>query len=147
MLWQARFSCCNRFCLPRVWWGARLREAQTELRYAMLRDRFVAPLCRTPKEEPLPDDFEFAGYLRRRAADVVVRLLDVGVAAWVALLLVLAAAVEAPAWLPQLTGAPLFAPYGTLLVLGAAVALWLLCQLVEAHLRRVLEQLTPVYAA
>ena len=48
---------------------------------------------------------------------------------------------QAPAWLPEATGAPLTSRY----LVGLGVGLWLLSQLLEAHLRHVAGQLTPVH--
>jgi len=66
----ARFNCC-RWCCLRPLWAYRISEAQEEVRYALMRERFVAPPSVKVGEVPLPSDFEFSSYLRRRGATLV----------------------------------------------------------------------------
>ena len=66
----ARFNCC-RWCCLRPLWAYRISEAQEEVRYALVRERFVAPPSVKVGEVPLPADFDFASYLRRRGATLV----------------------------------------------------------------------------
>ena len=66
----ARFNCC-RWCCLRPLWAYRISEAQDEVRYALMRERFVAPPSVKVGEVPLPSDFDFSFYLRRRAATLV----------------------------------------------------------------------------
>ena len=66
----ARFNCC-RWCCLRPLWAYRISEAQEEVRYALMRERFVAPPSVKVGEVPLPSDFEFSSYLPRRGATLV----------------------------------------------------------------------------
>lgn len=69
----ARFNCC-RWCCLRPLWSYRISEAQQEVRYALMRERFVAPPSVKVGEVPLPTDFEFSSYLRRRGATLVTQV-------------------------------------------------------------------------
>ena len=55
-------------------WAYRISEAQEEVRYALVRERFVAPPSVKVGEVPLPADFDFASYLRRRGATLVTQV-------------------------------------------------------------------------
>ena len=91
----ARFNCC-RLCCLRPLWAYRVAEARAELRYALLRERFIAPPTPKVGDTPLPPDFDFSSYLRFRGAELVTHVLHVSTGTWMTVLFFLVAVLESP---------------------------------------------------
>ena len=132
-------DCCRRFCLPRLLWSYREAEAREELRYALIRDRFIAPAAGAVAQATLPADFEFSGYLRREMAHMVAHALHVSTGTWLVVILYLMLIIEVPIALQR---------YGHMEVnvfhvIGLGWALWLLCCLFQAKLDSIADSLTP----
>ena len=132
----ARHSCWRRCCL-RPLWSYRLHEAKQDLRYALLRERFVAPVKLAKGDLVLETDFEFCSYLRRRGVALVSKVLHVEPRTWIALLLFLGVVFETPVVMDH---------YGLPQPSAEAVALlgwavWLVCALVQAKVNWINDQL------
>lgn len=121
-------NCCRRFCCERLLWSYREFEAREELRYALLRDRFIAPRGGPVATSSLQSDFEFSGYLRREMSHTVAHVLHVGAATWLSVIAYLFIIIEVPLALER---------YGHIdvnvfHVIGLGWGLWLLCCLLQA---------------
>ena len=132
----ARHSCWRRCCM-RPLWSYRVHEAKQDLRYALVRERFVAPVKLAKGDLVLEADFEFCSYLRRRGVALVSKVLHVEPRTWIALLLFLGVVFETPVvmnhyGLPQPTAE-------AVALLGWAV--WLVCAIVQAKLNWINDQL------
>ena len=132
----ARHSCWRRCCL-RPLWSYRVHEAKQDLRYALLRERFVAPVKLAKGDLVLETDFEFCSYLRRRGVALVSKVLHVEPRTWIALLLFLGVVFETPVVMDH---------YGLPQPSAEAVALlgwavWLVCALVQAKVNWINDQL------
>ncbi|KAL1510146.1 hypothetical protein AB1Y20_006478 [Prymnesium parvum] len=135
-------DCCRRFCLPRVLWSYREAEAREELRYALIRDRFVSPSGGPIAKAPLPTDFEFSGYLRREMINIVAHSLHVSVNTWLVVIVYLLLIIEVPLLLDKLGHAHVNVFY----VIAMGWSLWGACclfQALHAKLDRIIDQLTP----
>ena len=133
------FNCCRRFCCPRPLWRMRIDEARIELRYALLRERFITPSKPQPNEKPLPPDFDFSNYLRRRCCEVVTHVLHVSTATWLSLIVFLALCLEMPVLL-SLSHAQVAQVYpdapdhvDVYWLVGLGWGLWLLSWMVQAR--------------
>lgn len=141
----ARFNCC-RWCCLRPLWAYRISEAQEEVRYALMRERFVAPPSVKVGEVPLPSDFEFSSYLRRRGATLVTQVLRLSTGTWVTVLVFLIAVLEAPVLLLQVHADHVeLVSKGVIVLLGWIV--WLACAIVQAKVDRIIQQLQPRHSS
>lgn len=143
------FNCCRRFCCPRPLWRMRIDEARIELRYALLRERFISPSKPQPNEKPLPPDFDFSNYLRRRCCEVVTHVLHVSTATWLSLIVFLALCLEMPVLL-SLSHAQVAQVYpdapdhvDVYWLVGLGWGLWLLSWMVQAKVDGIVAALTP----
>lgn len=135
-----RKDCCRRFCFPRIVWSYREAEAREELRYALLRDRFITPPSSgAVAQAGLPTDFDFSSYLRRQCAHLVAHSLHVSVNTWLVVIAYLSLIIE----VPTLETKYHLGEVGVMHVIGLGWALWLLCCLFQAKLDAILDSLTP----
>lgn len=141
----ARFNCC-RWCCLRPLWSYRISEAQQEVRYALMRERFVAPPSVKVGEVPLPTDFEFSSYLRRRGATLVTQVLHVSTGTWVTVLIFLIAVLEAPVLMLQVHADHIeHASKAVIVLLGWLV--WLACAILQAKVDSINQQLQPCHSS
>lgn len=125
-------------------------QAREELRYALIRDRFVSPsggpiakvtppalhaaVPRAPHsfasagQAPLPTDFEFSGYLRREMINIVAHSLHVSVNTWLVVIVYLLLIIEVPLLLDKLGHAHVNVFY----VIAMGWSLWGACWLFQA---------------
>jgi len=124
---------------PRLLWSYREAEAREELRYALIRDRFITPAGGPVAQASLPPDFEFSGYLRREMSRTVASTLHVTTATWLVVIAYLFVIIECPIALMK------FGQIGVNVshVIGLGWGLWLLCYLFQAKLDSIVELLTP----
>ncbi len=140
----ARQHCCTRLCLcPRLLWSYREAEAKEELTYALLRARFIYPPNPKPGTPPLPSDFDFSAYLRRRMMHEVAHSLHVSPNTWAAIIFLLGGILYLPVLEKQELGYDVVSVYS---VIGLCWGLWLYSFALKAKLGHVMYMLTPPHA-
>ena len=122
-----------------ILWNARIREAMDELQYALIRERFIESAGKGQGTgQPLPEDFDFAGYLRRISSKRAAEVLEVSVNTWWVLILFLICILEIPALLEF---------FGTHVSVGFVVllgwGLWGVGFLLQWKLSLIVTQLCP----
>lgn len=140
----ARQHCWTRLCVcPRVLWSFREAEAKEELTYALLRARFLYPPIPKPGTPPLPSDFDFSAYLRRRMMHEVAHSLHISPNTWVAIIFLLGLILYIPVLEQHELGANIVNVYA---VTSLCWGLWLYSFCVRAKLGHIMYMLTPPHA-